>query len=365
MKFVKLKEVCNFIGGSQPPAKYFSNAKKPGYVRLLQIRDFESDNKAVYIPKDMARRICLEDDVMIARYGGYNNYKTLFKILRGKSGSYNVALIKTVPDENKISKGFLYFVLRQPHLKEEIIRKSSRAVQSGFTKDDLNNLEIPLPPLSEQKRIVETIEKADLLRKKRQEADELSKIVIQSLFIEMFGDLVINKKGWVKKKLSESDIEIIDGDRGKNYPKQQDFLDNGWCLFLNTKNVTKEGFKLDTTMFISREKDQQLRKGKLQRNDMVLTTRGTVGNVALYDNSIPFDNVRINSGMVILRANLKKFNLVFLVALLNSKYFHKQKDRIVSGCAQPQLPIRHLKDIEIFIPPIDQQQKFADLVQKV
>lgn len=57
--------------------------------------------------------------------------------------------------------------------------------------------------------------------------------------------------------------EIIDGDRGKNYPHQHEFLDEGYCLFLNTGNVTKAGFSFDSNQFISKEKCDLLRKGKL------------------------------------------------------------------------------------------------------
>ena len=95
--------------------------------------------------------------------------------------------------------------------------------------------------------------------------------------------------------------EIIDGDRGKNYPQQHEFLDEGYCLFLNTGNVTKAGFSFDSNRFISKEKCDLLRKGKLQRHDIVYTTRGTVGNAAYYSDSIPYEHVRINSGMVIIR----------------------------------------------------------------
>ena len=300
----------------------------------------------------------LEGTILFAKSGMSATKDRVYTL---KSTCYVVNHLAAIIPKKPVDTDFLKFWFRH-------FRPSQLIKDKAYPSIRLSDIEeIKVPDFSDEKKrhIIPILKKAESAKQKRREVIRLTNEFLKSAFIEMFGDSVINKNGWMKKKLSESDIEIIDGDRGKNYPKQQDFLDNGWCLFLNTKNVTKEGFKFNTTMFISKEKDQQLRKGKLQRNDIVLTTRGTVGNVALYDNSIPFDNVRINSGMVILRANLEEFNLVFLEALLNSKYFHDQKDRIVSGCAQPQLPIRHLKDIEIFIPPINQQQKFADLVQKV
>ena len=68
-------------------------------------------------------------------------------------------------------------------------------------------------------------------------------------------------------------VNIIDGDRGKNYPKEKDFFDKGYCLFLNTKNVTNRGFNFNTNKYITKEKYNSLRRGKLNRYDIVMTTR--------------------------------------------------------------------------------------------
>ena len=113
----------------------------------------------------------------------------------------------------------------------------------------------------------------------------------------------IYKDKWQMLTLDDAPVEIIDGDRGLNYPKQHDFSSSGYCLFLNAGNVTEEGFNFSDCSFISKERDKVMKKGKLTKGDLVLTTRGTVGNVAIFDNSIQFENIRINSGMVLLRSD--------------------------------------------------------------
>ena len=97
-------------------------------------------------------------------------------------------------------------------------------------------------------------------------------------------------------------LQIIDGDRGVNYPNKTEMAPNGYCLFLNTSNIKNDNFDLSSGDYISIEKDLKLRKGKLIRKDIVLTTRGTVGSVAHYKQTIKQEHLRINSGMVILRA---------------------------------------------------------------
>ena len=166
---------------------------------------------------------------------------------------------------------------------------------------------------------------------------------------------------WQLQTLDSAGIEFIDGDRGKNYPSQDDFLDIGHCLFLSTKNVRANGFDFGDCQFISAEKDELLRKGKLNRGDIVLTTRGTVGNTALYDETVQFEHVRINSGMVIIRMKSTNVDSSFFL------YFLRQLDytSFVSGSAQPQLPIRDLKQIKIALPPLPEQKAIASVLSSL
>jgi len=166
---------------------------------------------------------------------------------------------------------------------------------------------------------------------------------------------------WKEYKLGDAPFEIIDGDRGKNYPKKDEFFESGYCLFLNTKNVTTNGFKFTELNFITKEKDERLRKGKLKRYDLVLTTRGTVGNVGFYNKNIPFNNMRINSGMVIIRPNgiNEKFNYQLF------KYLKRDFEIFTSGSAQPQLPIRDLKEMPFLFPSLPEQRTIASVLSSL
>jgi type I restriction enzyme S subunit len=166
---------------------------------------------------------------------------------------------------------------------------------------------------------------------------------------------------WKLQKIGEI-ADIIDGDRGKNYPKQNEFRDKGYCLFLNTGNVTRQGFNFYNNLFITEEKDKILRKGKLIRGDIVFTSRGTIGNTAYYSDKIPYDNVRINSGMVILRAIQGKVEQRYLYQLLKSDYQRVRMQSYITGSAQPQLPIKNFSQIEIPIPPLPTQRRIADIL---
>lgn len=165
-------------------------------------------------------------------------------------------------------------------------------------------------------------------------------------------------------QLESTGIDVIDGDRGKNYPHQNELLSTGFCLFLSAKNVTKSGFSFSETQFISQRKDALLNNGRLCRGDIVITTRGTVGNVALYSPQVPYENIRINSGMLIIRyAN--NISNQYLYQVLRNEWFQKQIMAVQSGSAQPQLPKSHFLKMNIPLPPLPIQEKIASILQLI
>ncbi len=156
-------------------------------------------------------------------------------------------------------------------------------------------------------------------------------------------------------------IEIIDGDRGKNYPNGDDFSSTGYCFFLNTSNVLSGGFNLENGQFISKQKDEILGGGKLKRNDIVFTTRGTIGNVGIYNEFIEYQNIRINSGMVIFR--LKNINPSLFFTFLLSTYFKSQIKAYSSGSVQSQIPIQTIKKLKFPILPQSFQLQIEEIVR--
>lgn len=170
------------------------------------------------------------------------------------------------------------------------------------------------------------------------------------------------RQGWDEFPLGQAPLQIIDGDRGKAYPKHGEFSDDRYCLFLSATNVTSSGFDFSECQFISEQKDEELRKGRLSRQDVVLTTRGTLGNVALYGDDVPYDYVRINSGMVIMRTNPTKLLPAFLHGFLRSPGFKRQVEQLRSGVAQPQLPIRYVNKIKLPLPRKEVQERIVTVL---
>ena len=154
------------------------------------------------------------------------------------------------------------------------------SIRGGITWEDICRLEVPVLDIDEQRSIIRSYKIiTDRIALKRRINDNLANTE-QAILIEM-----VNKNQTVPTLLGNL-VDFIDGDRGKNYPTFDEFTSTGYCLFLNASNVTSTGFNFDTCMFVTEEKDKLMNKGHLSPYDIVLTSRGTLGNVALYDKHI-------------------------------------------------------------------------------
>jgi len=259
----------------------------------------------------------------------------------------NVYTVFEIIDEKQLIPEYLMLWFSRPEFDRYARFKSHGSVREVMDWDEMCKVELPVPPYEKQEEIVDgykTITERIALKQKIN--DNLANTE-QAILVET----VINNHT-VPTALGDF-VDFIDGDRGKNYPTFDDFTSTGYCLFLNASNVTSTGFNFDNCMFVSEEKDKLMNKGHLSPYDIVLTSRGTLGNVALYDKHIKYENVRINSGMLIIRPKTKRLSPYFIYVLLKSSYMKAAIERFKSGSAQPQLPIKDLQKITFEIPESD------------
>ncbi|HIF9333531.1 TPA: restriction endonuclease subunit S [Photobacterium damselae] len=170
--------------------------------------------------------------------------------------------------------------------------------------------------------------------------------------------------GWSIESFESLGIKTIDGDRGKNYPKKNEYLSDGYSLFLGADNIFNTGLKLTSKVFLTKEKHEQLGKGIVQYDDLLLIMRGNgTGRVCSYDELIsPYEHARINSGLIILRLNKDKLDKIYVLQLLRSEYVTKQFDSYMFGSAQPQLTVKILKSLRLPTPPLPEQRKIAQIL---
>lgn len=359
---VKLGEICNIQAGGTPSRKekeYWTD----GEIPWCKIKDFsgkylsETEEKITNKGLENSSAKLLKKGTIL-----YSIFATIGEVtILDIDATTNQAIAGIETISKDVDRDYLYYYLK--NIKNTVLNLSRGVAQNNINLSIMKNIEVKLYEIDKQKSIANKLDKIQQLININKEQINLLDDLIKYKFINMFGNPIINDKNIDNIEMPLI-CEIIDGDRGKNYPKSEEFFKDEYCLFLNAKNVTKDGFSFKSCMYITKEKDEKLKKGKLKRGDIVLTTRGTVGNLAFYNDEIPYKNVRINSGMVILRMKREVVNEIFFIEQFKIQ-IDNIKNRIVNGSAQPQLPISKMNDIKFLIPDIKLQNQFAQIVKKV
>jgi type I restriction enzyme M protein len=350
-----LGEICDIYNGSTPSRnkkEYWQNGTIPWFT----INDIRDKGRIINNTKQNITETALKETsvtllppntLLLCCTASVGEY-AITKIPLTTNQQFNGLVVKE-EFKNKLLPEYLYQISSK--FKSELIRISGKTSFNFVSVKLLKNIQIPLPPLEVQREIVA-------------ELDEYQTIITAARqIVESYTPRIPIDPGWQFKKICDANIKIIDGDRGNNYPKKNDFMDDGYCVFLNTKNVLENGFDFNSVMFISKERDELLRKGKVQKYDVVITTRGTIGNVGIFDNSIPYENIRINSGMLIMRPNKKNIMPEYLFLFLQSSHAKSQINKLISGAAQPQLPIRNFINLQIPIPTIKEQTIIVEKIK--
>ena len=344
MKVSKLKDCCTIIAGQSPESKYY-NSNGDGLPFFQGKADFGELYPSIRVYCSQPTKIAEKDDILLS--------------VRAPVGPTNLAPCKVCigrgltairPSEVLLTR---YVLLFFRYFEAQLASKGTGTTFKAITQDVVKNLEIPIPPLPEQERIVSRIE--ELFSQLDAGVETLKKTKAEIvLYRQAVFSSVIGKYDGVSKKLSDIAV-TVDGDRGKNYPKKAELTQTGDCLFLTAANVKPYGWSFEDNTFISKEKDGILHGGRLQKNDVVITTRGTLGNVAIYDESVPFDTVRINSCMLIIRVTDESVSPYYLAQYLMSPMFKYQIVKLKSGTAQPQIPANILREIPLKIPSSNDQ----------
>lgn len=330
-----------------------------GAVRLIQLADVgpgefrDKSDRHITVEKadELHCTFLRKGDVLIARLGDPLCKACVFPLDGLYITAVDVAILRIGSDV--VNPKYLIYLLNSPWFKDQVKQYESGTTRKRISRKNLDRIEMIFPPLSEQERIVARIE--ELFSQLDAGVETLKKTKAEIvLYRQAVFSSVIGKYDGVSKKLSDIAV-TVDGDRGKNYPKKAELTQTGDCLFLTAANVKPYGWSFEDNTFISKEKDSILHGGRLQKNDVVITTRGTLGNVAIYDESVPFDTVRINSCMLIIRVTDESVSPYYLAQYLMSPMFKYQIAKLKSGTAQPQIPANILREIPLKIPSSNDQ----------
>jgi len=356
----RLGEVCDFIGGSQPPKSTFvydlSGLDETEYVRLIQIRDYKSDKHVVYIPKSSTKKFCSKDDIMIGRYG-----PPVFQILKGLEGAYNVALMKAVPKTNEIDSDYLFRFLASPEVQGYIIKLSERAAgQTGVNKQALHDYPILVPPIPEQKRIVAILDQAfadiEQARAKTEQNLKNARELFESYLQQVFSQ---RGEGWVEVSLGS----VCSFQNGYAF-KSKDTVESSNTQLIRMGNLYQNVLDLNRkSVFYPDNFSDEYEQFKLNEGDMIISLTGTVGKEDYgYTVEIPSTdkNLLLNQRIAkIIDIDTEKLEQRFLLRILRSRVFLDELYSTANGTRQANLSTATMKEIMIAIPSADKQRELC------
>jgi len=263
-------------------------------------------------------------------------------------------------DKTKVPCDFtwLYYTLKAL----DLTRLNKSAAVPGLNREDAYEQKIPLPPLTEQKRIASLLARADRLRHLRRTAHDLGESLLQSVFLEMFGDLTVNQKHW--DLLFLEDIADVQGGiqvtSTRNIMKLQK-------PYLRVANVYRNQLELSEIKMIGLTQSE-FERTKLQKDDLLFVEGhgniNEIGRAAVWDGSIE-DCVHQNH-LIRARLDLKLANPIFVSTYVNSpagKSYFTNISNTTSGLNT--ISTNTVKSCPIPLPPLNLQEEFAGVVARI
>ncbi|MHA3891096.1 restriction endonuclease subunit S [Acinetobacter sp. GXMZU3951] len=362
-EFSELKNVINLVGGNQPPKSKFLYEEEEDTVRLIQIRDYKSDQHKVFIRKSDAKRFVEPTDVMIGRYG-----PPIFQILRGLKGAYNVALMKAEPVLGSFDKDYLYYYLSNQDLYNYVNSASDRtAGQSGVNKEHLEKYPVPVVPLAEQQEIVRQLDfmlaQVEQIKARLDAIPTILKKFRESVLADaVSGKLIVCKEKWKIVKLNDF-VTSIEAGKNLSCIERPPVSDDEYGI-VKISAVTWGKYNEEESKTLP-EKSLFQESRRVKKGDLLLSRANTlelVGNPVIVHKTKK--NLMLSDK--VLRLVMSDHSKKWVNLFLKSK---EGRNQIESRATGNQLSMRNisqkaLMDIDIPQPSMDEQIQIGIQVDK-
>ncbi len=290
--------------------------------------------------------------VLLAGNGDLN-----IKYYNGKFNAYQRTYVIESKDKNLLDVRYLYFFMSMyiGTLRDVSIGGVIKYIKLG----DITDAKIPLPPLPEQRRIAETLDRAqrliDLRKKQIEEMDRL----VQAVFVEMFGDPVRNEKGWEKTALADHIEFLTSGSRGwaQHYSNEGSF-------FITIKNVKNGKIVREDVQHVIAPQTQEARRTKVQENDLLISITADLGRTAVVDRRTAEEEAYINQHLSLVRLK-KSMNPAFTSSFLESKAGKLQFAAKNQVGVKAGLNFEAIMSLMVLLPPIQVQNEYSQLLEQI
>ncbi len=338
MKVEKVKDICSIQTGKLDVNEGSPDGKYPFYtcaIKPLKCDTYSFDNESIILPGN-----------------GANVGEVLYHT--GKIDAYQRTYIL---NDFKSDPKYTYYYFKN-YWKYQVTGKQFGSATNYIRYDNIADFTIPLPPIDIQKKIAAVLDRADRLRRKRQEAIDKLDELVQSVFLDMFGDPVTNPKGWEVGTIRDIVSEVKYGTS-----KKADTIGDYPILRMN--NITYDGHWDFSDLKYINITDNEKAKYMVTKGDILFNrtnSKELVGKNAVYR----MDDSMVYAGYLIRIRPNQKANSEYISSYLNSSHgkavLFKMCKNIV-GMAN--INAQELQNISIHIPPIDLQNRYAEILNSI
>lgn len=362
---MKLGELCNVVTKGTTPTSIGLSFEETGipFLRITNLgKNTVSLDDVLYISpethKVLSRSIVKPNDFLITIAGTIGKVAIVPTDFPESNCNQAIAILRF--NNEKLWLNYLLHWLSTSDAVGQITGKKVTATISNLSLGQIKELEIPLPPLPEQKRIAAILDKADSLRRKKQEAIQLADKFLRAVFLDMFGDPVTNPKMWNKRTLQELTLLITDGKHGDCIDEE-----NSGYYFISAKDIHDEIIDYSSARQIRKKDFEEVhRRTDLSGDDLVMVNTGaTIGKIAIATNSDNTGKTTFQKSVAVIKPNKTLISTIFLkyVFLLRINIFASKG----AGSAIKNLLLSEMRRFEIIVPDIKLQNEFAKKVDIV
>jgi type I restriction enzyme S subunit len=316
---------------------------------VTQATEFISD---LAISKSSAK-IVPKGAILLAMYGATVGRMAML----GIDATTNQAVCNIVPDVERAFPKYVYYALLSK--VPDFLRNAVGGAQPNINQGMIKNTKIPLPPLKEQKRIAAILDKADNLRRKRQQAIQLADEFLRAVFLDMFGDPVTNPKGWDVVSLGDHLEFVTSGGRG--WAK---YYSESGPRFIRSLDVQMNSIGSDDPVYVIPPNSQESKRTKIREGDVLLTITGSKIGRASY---VPedFSEAYISQHVAIIRTTHEISSRFLSYFLSMESGGQRQISNMQYGQTKPGLNLDQIRRFKIPKPSVEKQNSFISLWEMV
>ena len=297
-----------------------------------------------------ARQLVAKGDVLVSTVRpNLNGVARITEEFDGATASTGFCVLRA--RSSVLDPGYLFHWVKSPIFVADMVRKATGASYPAVSDRIIFESKLPLPPLVEQRRIAELLDRAEALRANRRGSISRLDTLPQSIFLDLFGDPATNPKEWQRAKLGDAVFSVSDG------PHVSPTYSDDGIPFISTRHVRESEITWEDLKFISRE-DAEIhwRKCKPEFGDVLYTKGGTTGLAVAVETNKPF---ALWVHVALLKPNPTKVDSIWLESMLNTRFCYRQSQELTHGIANRDLGLTRMVKIDIFLPPLTLQQEFA------